>query len=228
MQTNNNINQLKQTNAVVLSIKDKQMILRSILYSGIIIVISLLTILCLRLDCYFFGPVINEASITECTQQILLAISTIAFFRVAIENPQLKHAALLISGFFLVLSIRELDFLFDYIKHGFWVYPALLVTAIAIYYAAKGGMNTIHQLARILAYPDMKVLIVGVMLLLVFSRLYGMENYWQSLMGDDYIRAVKNTAEEGIELLCYFLITVSAVLTQFGLKRLNQLNKEKC
>jgi len=216
-----NITPLEQDAEECLDTKTKQIIIKNLIFSGIIVGISLLTILCLRLDYYFYGTAISEKSITECVQQILLGITTIAFFRISIENSQLKHAALLISGFFLVLFIRELDFWFDYIEHGFWIYPALITAAIAIYNACRGGVNAIKQLAKILAYPDMKILIVGVMLLLVFSRLYGMGSYWQSLMGDHYIRAVKNTAEEGIELLCYFLITVSAITTQFGLKKNN-------
>jgi len=198
----------------------KTILSNNLIYCSILVGISLLTILCLRLDCYLFGPVINEASVTECTQQILLGITSVAFYRISIENPHLKQAALLICGFFLVMFIRELDFLFDYIRHGSWIYPALFVTTISIYNACKNGVSTVlNQLAKILAYPDMKSLLVGVVFLVVFSRLYGMGSFWQSLMGDHYLRAVKNVAEEGIELLCYFLITVSAVTTQFGLKR---------
>ncbi|RQW64593.1 hypothetical protein [Vibrio viridaestus] len=197
----------------------KSVIIKNLSYAGVMLFICLATIACIHLDVDLFGPVINETSITECVQQILLGISSIAFYRVSIENPRVKQAALLISGFFMVMFIRELDFLFDYLHHGSWVYPALFVAAAAIYNACKEGADAIKQMAIILNYPDMKILIVGVMFLLVFSRLYGMGSFWQELMGQDYQRAVKNVAEESVELLCYFLITVSAVLTQFGLKK---------
>jgi len=54
---------------------------------------------------------------------------------------------------------------------------------------------------------------------LVFSRLYGMGSFWQHVMGEHYVRDVKNISEEGIELLCYSLIALSAVRTRRELKR---------
>ena len=56
-------------------------------------------------------------------------------------------------------------------------------------------------------------------LLLVFSRLYGMGSFWQHVMGEHSVRDVKNISEEGIELLCYSLIALSAVRTRRELKR---------
>ncbi len=47
--------------------------------------------------------------------------------------------------------------------------------------------------------------------LLVFSRLFGMGEMWQGLMQENYMRGVKNTAEEGVELLSYSLIVFSAI-----------------
>ena len=41
------------------------------------------------------------------------------------------------------------------------------------------------------------------LIVLVFSRLFGMHQLWQHLMLDGYNRVVKNIAEEGTELLGY-------------------------
>ncbi|MDX1556111.1 MAG: hypothetical protein R3212_08800, partial [Xanthomonadales bacterium] len=49
------------------------------------------------------------------------------------------------------------------------------------------------------------------LVLLVFSRLFGRASFWQSVMGEDYLRVVKNIAEEGTELLGYGLIAIAAV-----------------
>jgi hypothetical protein len=57
------------------------------------------------------------------------------------------------------------------------------------------------------------------MLLLVFSRLFGEANFWKLVMQDGYMRVVKNTVEEGIELLCYALMAISAVSCQLYLKK---------
>ncbi len=115
--------------------------------------------------------------------------------------------------------IREMDYWFDMIHHGSWVFPALAVTALACAKAYQGGKGTVNQMAVILQSPYMKLLIGSVVLLVVFSRLYGMGSFWQHVMGEHYVRDVKNISEEGIELLCYSLIALSAVRTRRELKR---------
>ncbi len=65
----------------------------------------------------------------------------------------------------------------------------------------------------------MNLLVTGVMLLLVFSRLFGMGSFWHNVMGDDYVRAVKNIAEEGTELLAYCLIAFASLKTVIGITR---------
>lgn len=65
----------------------------------------------------------------------------------------------------------------------------------------------------------MPMLITAVVLLLVFSRLYGMGSFWHSVMEEHYLREVKNLSEEAIELLCYSLISLSAVKTYYLLTK---------
>lgn len=49
------------------------------------------------------------------------------------------------------------------------------------------------------------------MIVLVFSRLAGMNYLWLTLLDDSYIRTIKNLAEEGTELLGYSLLAYSAL-----------------
>ncbi|MGN2613391.1 hypothetical protein ACTFQ6_16755 [Aliivibrio fischeri] len=51
----------------------------------------------------------------------------------------------------------------------------------------------------------------ALVVVLVFSRLVGMNHLWQILLQGDYIRTVKNLAEEGTELLGYSLLAYSAL-----------------
>lgn len=197
----------------------KSILLRYSLFAMCIVGISIFVNICLRLDFVLNGALITENSITEWAQQLMLAVTVIAFFRVSVQNPPLKHAAILIGGFFAVMFIRELDFLFDYIAHGFWEFPAIAITVCAILYAYRGGKATLNQLAHIVNQPEMRILIAGVMLLLIFTRLFGMGSFWQGVMHDHYIRDVKNIAEEGTELLCYCLIAFGAVTTQLTLQK---------
>ncbi|MGP8308889.1 hypothetical protein [Vibrio sp. YIC-376] len=41
-----------------------------------------------------------------------------------------------------------------------------------------------------------------------------MGSFWRSVLDASYIREVKNISEEGIELLCYSLIALSAFRTR--------------
>ena len=173
----------------------------------------------LRIDFVLLNGNVGEISVTEMLQQLLLIVSSGSFVYLARKRNEVKNAAVLISAFFAVLFIREMDFWFDKIAHGAWVFPAALVAGSAIFYAVKNGKRTIDQLALILASPHMNLLVTGVMLLLVFSRLFGMGSFWHDVMGDDYVRAVKNIAEEGTELLAYCLIAFASLKTVLGITR---------
>ncbi|HHF2918852.1 hypothetical protein D8S93_12440 [Vibrio sp. VGrn 2] len=198
----------------VVTEESKRIIYKSSLSALMIVAISILVNLSLRLDYVVLGSSLGELSITETLQLVMLAIASWSFFSLSKQQPQLKHAAILIAGFFAVLIIRETDYWTDMIRHGSWVFPALAVTALACAKAYQGGKGTMNEMATILTVPHMKLLIGAVMLLLVFSRLYGMGSFWQQVMDENYIRDVKNISEEGMELLCYCLITLSAVRTK--------------
>lgn len=185
----------------------------------VVLAISIVANLALRIDFVLLNGNVGEISVTEMLQQLLLIVTSASFAYLAKEKSEVKHAALLISAFFAVLFIREMDFWFDKIVHGAWVVPALLVAGSAIFYAIKNGKRTIDQLALILASPHMNLLVTGVVLLLVFSRLFGMGSFWHNVMGDGYVRVVKNIAEEGIELLAYCLIAFASLKTVHGITK---------
>ncbi|EOX4941484.1 hypothetical protein [Vibrio sp. D54] len=198
----------------VVTEKSKRIIYKSSLNALMIVAISILVNLSLRLDYVVLGSSLGELSVTETLQLVMLAIASWSFFSLSKQQPQLKHASILIAGFFAVLIIRETDYWTDMIHHGSWVFPALAVTALACAKAYQGGKGTMNEMATILTVPHMKLLVGAVMLLLVFSRLYGMGSFWQQVMDENYIRDVKNISEEGIELLCYCLIALGAVRTK--------------
>lgn len=175
------------------------------------IAISFLVILSRHADYIWLGNNIGEKSVTEMMQLLMLVITTVCFYRL-ISVASVKSAAILVSGFFSVLMIRESDGFFDQIVHGFWVYPALVMTAITVISAAYNRriMGAFTQLLRV---PSMQSLIYATVFLLVFSRLYGMGDFWKIVMGDLYTRDIKNISEETIELLFYSSIAFNAFKT---------------
>ncbi|MGR5131085.1 hypothetical protein [Vibrio alfacsensis] len=213
------VKQAESAQINVITEESKQVIYKSLLSALTIIAISILVNLSIRVDYVLLGSSLGETSVTETLQLIMLAVASWSFFLLSKQKPHFAHAAILISGFFAVLMIREMDYWMDMIHHGSWVFPALAVTALACAKAYQGGKGTVNEMATILQSPYMKLLIGSVILLVVFSRLYGMGSFWQHVMNEHYVRDVKNISEEGIELLCYSLIALSAVRTHRELKR---------
>lgn len=164
-----------------------------------------------RIDYAFFNSGSGEVTLTELFQLIAIAVTIYSFFTIIKRHDHVKHASYLILGFFVVLFIRELDFLFDYIRHGFWFYPALITTLTAFFFASQGRKVIINEMAYLLRMPSMKLIIIGVALLLFFTRLYGMGDFWAKVMSDNYVRKVKMLSEEGSELLSYYFIALGAI-----------------
>ena len=108
------------------------------------------------------------------------------------------------------MLIREEDGVFDLIRHGFWVYPAIAVTMIAIAFAIKQKGTTLHAMAQYCQTPSCITMSLALITLLVFSRLMGMGDLWQQVLQGGYVRTLKNIVEEGIELLAYGFILFSA------------------
>ena len=176
--------------------------------------LSLTVIAAVRVDYFWLENSLGEQSITELLQALFLLLSVLCFYQLK-RNNHLPRATTLVSGFFTVLLIRELDAYFDLIAHGFWVYPALIITLSSILYALKG--NLLHeQMSRLLDDKNMQALITFTILLFVFSRLYGMGDFWKGVMGEQYVRDVKNISEETIELLFYAFIAFYANKTRIS------------
>lgn len=161
-------------------------------------------------DIAVLGNDIPEVSATEFAQEGTLALIVLCLASVARRRPAQRPLAVLIGGFFACMLIRELDMVFDLIHHGFWRYPALLVAAAAILYALRQRALLLHSLASFVSSPAYVLVSTGLAVVLVFSRLLGMDWLWHQVMGEGYLRVVKNVVEEGTELLGYVIILQGA------------------
>ncbi|OQV39554.1 hypothetical protein BZ160_17520 [Pantoea vagans] len=170
-----------------------------------------LMILPIYIDVAWMNDALHETSFTETTQEIMLAVITALFFIAAQRRPAQRGALTLVAGFYSCMLIRELDFVFDAIQHGSWIWFALAVTAGCLAVALRTPKKTLHALARLLQHRSWPVMASGFLVVLVFSRLFGIHALWQHLMLGDYNRVVKNMAEEGTELLGYGLCWLASV-----------------
>ena len=192
---------------------------QSVLQSLIQIIAILLVIVVLRIDVMLLNNHINEYSLTEFAQQTLLFLVVCCFAYIAKTYRQLRHFHVLVTGFFGCMLIREFDAFFDeLIKHGFWVYPAVLVALVSIGYAWLGGQSTTVGLSVFVNHKHFYSLTTALVIILVFSRLFGMGDLWEALVTDNSKRAIKNLAEEGAELLGYALLSYNSLMYMLNIK----------
>lgn len=162
--------------------------------------------ICLFIDLKVIGNGISENSVTEVAQIVLLILSVACFIFLARKKINERAFFLLAAAFFSCMLIRELDALFDLIAHGFWACIVAPVAISAIINAIKNGQSTLLGLSRFVTSQAGMLMLVAVAILLFYSRLIGMTVVWQEIMGDAYLRIVKNAMEETSELLGYSLI----------------------
>ena len=155
--------------------------------------------------------VLGEHSLTEYYQQVLIFSVTCCFvYAVKIDNDNC-HFHVLVMGFFTCMLIRELDGFFDQIAHGFWLYPALFVFVTCSFYASRNKNGTQEGLAKFINHRNFQSIVTALVIILIFSRLFGMGELWKTILADNYIRTAKDTAEEGVELLGYSLLFFSVL-----------------
>lgn len=162
-------------------------------------------------DVIWFHDFVRENSFTEIVQESMLLMLALLFYCHAWRTPDRRYSSLLIGGFFSCMLIRELDFFFDTLFHGSWVWFALLTAALCLSGASRNVPKALEGLAAFMRHPAYGMMLSGLLCVFVFSRLFGMHELWQELMQDGYNRLVKNMVEEGTELFGYTLCALAGV-----------------
>lgn len=157
---------------------------------------------------------------TEIAQSAALGISSALFFLEAARQPSVRGALVLVGGFLGCMFIREQDYFLDFIRHGFWFWPAITLAVGCLAYAARDLRATIRGLEHFVRWKYFPFLLIGLAITLAYSRLFGMRFLWEMLLGKHFIYTAKSAMEESSELLGYLFILVSAILANTD-KRLN-------
>ena len=190
------------------------LLLRIIFFSLAVMV----AVLCLHVDVNILKNGLSETSFTEVVQESILLIIVVIHLVRARKDSAMRQCNVLIAGFFLAMLIRELDAVFDLIRHGSWVWFALLVSVASIVYAVRNPARIARQLIAYASTPSYGVMVSGLLAILIFSRLFGMSMLWHSILQEGYARIVKNMVEEGVELFGYILC-LGALVNLLGGKR---------
>lgn len=155
---------------------------------------------------------LSEVSITEFMQEVFILISAIIFYKASSKEPESKGLFILMAGLFIMMFIREGDYYLDAIFHGFWKVPVAIVLIATLYYAVKNKTTILQPL---LTYSQTKMstyILIGFLIIIVFSRTFGTGSLWRDIMGDDYHHVYKTVIQEGIELFGYSLVFFGSML----------------
>lgn len=145
------------------------------------------------LDAVILAASISENSITEYLHNFLLLVAMIAFAGGAIKYPQMRGYLLMAVTLFSCMFIREFDSTFDKIVHGFWVFPMLAVLAGGTILVVRHRDTVVVPMLHHLQTRQATFVFIGVLMLIVFTRLFGTGSLWEPIMGADYNAAYKST-----------------------------------
>lgn len=184
----------------------------------ILVLLALLPALTVYIDLKILQNGVGEVSLTEFCQESMLLISSLLFFYGAVRHPDKRGFLLLAGGFFLSMFIREWDYLFDKIQHGFWVYPASLTALsciLAAIFACRG--TTLRPLTGFINSRPYIFILIGLTALLVLSRTFGSGNLlWSKILPPEFSGSLKTAIQEGLELYGYGLILFGSSLLGFS------------
>lgn len=186
---------------------DMRVIYRALVRFLLLVAAMLWVPVAVILDVVVIGHGMPEHGVTEISQELLLLFSVVTFGLLAIRRAQNRGFMILVSGFLLCMFIRELDFLFDGIRHGFWKYIVLGVITLTLLLALIWRQSVVPAMAAATRSVAFSYILTGLAIVLFFSRVFGTGTLWEMVLDDAlYTPLIKNSVQEGTELLGYVLI----------------------
>ena len=163
----------------------------------------------------YFG----EITFTEISQEVILFVLFLFYLFLGFKWKGIQPVANIVSLFFLISVIRELNFLIDH-----WIYPVLLVLGIMIWLVIRDFSKLKNTTLEFFRIPASAWFFSGFLVTYIFSRLFGRATFWRILYPGDNYRLAKAAAEEGIELLGDTLMLIGAIefLLWFLVERKNK------
>lgn len=181
--------------------------LRFIVYCLIIAVM----VLCLTWEAQHspHDTLFSERSLLEYLEEAVLLLTAFLCLIMARINPEKKALAYILAGAAFIAWIRELDFLLDaYVFDGAWQFFVIVSFAALCIKLYPLRHSMLPLISDFISQKSFGIIVSGFMTVFVFSRLFGRNVFWDAVMRENSMRAVKNAAEEGTELLGYLLIFI--------------------
>ena len=156
---------------------------------------------------------VKEGELIENSQEILVFITAVIAAVVGYKHPRIRVFSYVFSAIAVVSLIREMDkYLEINLFDKAWQTLALVVILPTLWFAYKNRSKFIDQLYGIFNTFSFGLMFTGAIIIHVFARLFGRQSIWKTLMTEEnYIRAIKDAVEEGVELMGYAIIFMGAI-----------------
>src|SRR5690606_41880237 len=122
--------------------------------------------------------------------------TVLAFVRHAVVCEDVRRSALPAACFYGCILIRDLVAVWALVCRGLWPLLVAAVASACLGYALRRGRQTLAATASFLVSRSNAVMTIGLVLLLVYSRLFGMTTLWHGLLAENYVRVFKNARSE--------------------------------
>lgn len=154
----------------------------------------------------------SEQSLTEKMQDGFAFLASILFVIASRLSDTLRPAAVMVATLLGMMFIREFDaFLDENVFDGAWQVAVCILIAVSTFYLIKQPIKIKPSMVAFSRLSSAGIMLSGLLVVLVFSRLFGRGSFWEAVMGEGYMRVVKNIAEEGTELMGYAILFIAAV-----------------
>jgi len=164
----------------------------------------------LMLDILWLNNGVGEHSFTEYSQSLILLLIIGTFCYVIMTHEKERPFAYMAVGLFVAMLIREQNFLFNNMGAHLWESLVAITLVVTFILSRRSDTPFAPVFSTYLRSRAGQIMAIGLVILLFYSRFFGMSLIWTSLLDDGYVRTVKNAMEEGTELLAYVLILYAA------------------
>jgi len=154
----------------------------------------------------------RENGPVETAETAFCLVAVLGFLFAARLDSSKTSCAVLLAGLFFCFFIRESDELLDtFVAKDAWVAGVVAVLIAMIFYAKRNEQEIFHSGAEFVSSPSFGAFISGLLVLLVFSRLFGYGPFWKAVTHNNGYRVVKRVTEEGVEMAGYVLMFISSL-----------------
>lgn len=161
-----------------------------------------------------FGPgFYSDGGPVEILQSVF-ALMTAGFFLLASRHDAGRTPfAVLISGFLFCVVVRESDYILDELFRHLWKVGVTVILILTAVYGLRVRKQIPASVSRFVCHPAFGLFMAGILVLLVFSRLFGKGDYWEGIILDWKWEDVKALVREHTQDTTYTLLMENKYMT---------------